>query len=180
MQTKSPTPIVTWARSLEQVVDLAATPAKVFCWVDDPRNTGMHMSQPSLAMLGASLRVERQSASMTGVGTTYRSWGRVLGLPVDFTTTVTSWTREREKTWRTIGEPALIVLGHFEMHFSVAPAVPGTRLRLAIKYNLPATLFGRVIGRILAAPYARWCLRRIANDAQAAFNAPSRAGQATS
>jgi hypothetical protein len=31
----------------------------------------------------------RLSSTTTGVGTTYRSWGQVLGLPVDFTTAVT-------------------------------------------------------------------------------------------
>ena len=127
------------------------------------------MSRPSLAMLGGALRVERLSAVATGVGATYRSWGRVLGLPIDFTTTVVRWVADREKIWRTIGDPQLIVIGHFEMRFGVDPVDGGARLTMALEYELPSRGCGRLLGRALAAPYAKWCLRRMCCDARAAL-----------
>jgi hypothetical protein len=149
---------------------VAAPPARVFAWLDEPRHTGWHMSRPSPAMLGGALRVERLSDTVTGVGATYRSWGRVLGLPIDFTTVVTQWVVNREKVWRTTGDPRLIVLGHFEMRFSIDPVGDGgTRLVLALDYDLPSGRLGRLLGRALAAPYARWCLRRMSRDAKAAL-----------
>jgi hypothetical protein len=51
----------------------------------------MHMKRPSMAMCGGMLRAEKLSSTTTGVGTTSRSRGRVLGLPIDRTTTVTEW-----------------------------------------------------------------------------------------
>ena len=105
----------------------------------------------------------------TGVDTTYRSWGRVLGLPIDFTTTVTAWVANQEKKWRTIGEPHLIVLRDLEMQFALTPVDRGTRLKLAICYNLPSGHVGRLFGAFFAAPYARWCLRQMARDATVAL-----------
>jgi Polyketide cyclase / dehydrase and lipid transport len=158
-------------RRLEETIEIAAAPAQVFAWLDNPRNTGWHMSRPSLAMLGGSLRVERLSAMAAGVGATYRSWGRVLGLRIDFTTIVVRWVADREKVWRTIGNPRLIVIGPFEMRFGVEPVVGGARLTMALEYELPSRGLGRLLGRALAAPYAKWCLRRMCRDARAALGA---------
>jgi hypothetical protein len=161
---------MTWQRTLQETVVVAAPPARVFAWIDDPANTGLHMSRPSMAMLGGSLRVEQLSPNAAGVGATYRSWGRVLGLPIDFTTAVTVWVSGREKIWRTVGKPRLIVLGDFQMRFLLAGCEDGTNRVLAIDYNVPTRFPGRLLGRVLAAPYVRWCLRRMACDAQLAFD----------
>ena len=169
----------TAGRRLEKTIRIAAVPAAVFAWLDDPRNSGWHMSRPSLAMLGGALQVERLSAAPTGVGATYRSWGRVLGYRIDFTTTVVQWVPDREKIWRTIGDPRLVVLGNFEMRFGVEPVEGGTRLTMALDYELPSHGFGRLLGRALATPYARWCLRRMCADAQAALERRVTAQQAS-
>jgi hypothetical protein len=160
---------MTWTRSLEETVTVDAPSDTVFAWLDEPRNTGLHMSRPSMAMLGGTLRFEQVSAHGTGVGATYRSWGRVLGLPIDFTTAVTAWVPGRQKVWRTVGKPRLIVLADFQMRFSLTGREGRTDLMLAIDYNMLAGGVGRLLGRLLAAPYVRWCLRRMASDARSAF-----------
>jgi hypothetical protein len=86
------------------------------------------------------------------------------------------WVADREKVWRTIGDPRLVVLEHFEMRFAVDPVAGGTRLIIALDYELPSRGFGQLLGRALAAPYAKWCLRRMCRDATAAFGAESRRG----
>jgi len=148
---------MTWQHTLQETAVLPALPARVFEWIDTPANTGLHMSRPSMAMLGGSLQVERLSPNAAGVGATYRSWGRVLGLRIDFTTRVTVWLPEREKSVETIGEPRLIVIGDFQMRSSITRLDSSTRLVLALAYNLPAGWFGRLLGRVLARPYVRWC-----------------------
>jgi hypothetical protein len=165
-------------RRLEKTITVPASPARVFAWLDDPRNTGLHMSRPSMAMLGGALRVERLSAIATGVGATYRSWGRVLGLRIDFTTTVVRWVADREKVWRTTRDPRLIVLGHFEMRFGAEPVSDGTRLTMVLEYELPPRGVGRLVGRALAAPYAKWCLRRMCRDARTALGVDDRRSHA--
>ena len=158
-----------WEHALQEIVVVPAPPPRVFAWVDNPANTGLHMSRPSMAMLGGSLRVEQLSPNAAGLGATYRSSGRVLGLRIDFTTTVTTWVPEREKVTQTRGEPRLIVIRDFQMTASVMRADGGTRLVLALAYNLPAGFLGRLLGRMLAGPYVRWCLRRMADDVRAAL-----------
>jgi hypothetical protein len=162
---------MSWQHSVQEIVLLRALPARVFAWIDDPANTGLHMSRPSFAMLGGALRVEQLSRNSTGVGATYRSWGHVLGVPIDFTTTCTAWLPGREKVLQTTGESRLVVIRDFRMTSTMTPLDGGTRLALALAYNPPAGTFGRLLGRALAAPYVRWCLRRMAHDARAALGA---------
>ena len=52
------------------------------------------------------------------------------------------------------------------MRFGVDPVDDGARLTMALKYELPSRGCGRLLGRALAAPYARWCLRRMCRDAR--------------
>ena len=152
---------------LEEAVWIDASLPAVFAWIDNPRNTGWHMSRPSMAMLGSALRTEQISTNATGLGATYRSHGRVVGLPIDFTGVVTRWAPDKEKVWRTIGDPQLIVLGAFEMRLDITPESGGTRLVAGIDYTWPKSWSGRLLGRLLARPYSRWCLRRICRDAKA-------------
>ena len=165
---------MSWVGRIEERIGIAAPPHRVFAWLDDPQHTGLHMNRPSLAMGGGRLRVERLSTDATGEGATYRSWGHVFGLRIDFTTTVVCWVRDREKVWRTTGEPRLVVIRHFEMGFATAALDSGTDLTLALAYDLPTRGVGRLLGRLLARPYARWCVRRIVRDSQVALGgAPS-------
>jgi hypothetical protein len=154
---------------LDETVMIGVPPAVVFAWIDDPRNTGWHMSRPSVAMLGSVLHTEQVSSNESGLDATYRSHGRILGLPIDFTARVTRWVPDREKVWRTIGEPRLIILGAFEMQLTTAPEGDDCRLTAGIDYTLPKSLAGRLLGHLLARPYSRWCLRRICRDAKTAL-----------
>ena len=95
--------------------------------------------------------------------------GRVLGLRIDFTTTVVRWVEDREKVWRTTGEPRLVVLGHFEMRFAMMAFAGGTGLTVSFDYDLPTPRVGRMLGWLLAGRYARWCARRIIRDVQVQF-----------
>jgi hypothetical protein len=139
---------------LDETVMISAPPAVVFAWIDDPQNTGWHMSRSSVAMLGAVLHTEQVSSNQSGLDATYRSHGRILGLPVDFTARVTRWVPDREKIWRTIGEPRLIVLGAFEMQLTIAPEAGGCRLAAGIDYTLPKSWAGRLLAICWRVPTA--------------------------
>jgi len=53
--------------------------------------------------MGSKLKLEILTAYPSGVGATYRYTGRVMGLPIDFSETVTRFVAGREKVWQTIG-----------------------------------------------------------------------------
>lgn len=137
-----------------------ASAGHVFAYLDDIRNLARHMSeQGSMPMMGGKLALEIVTPELTGVGATYRYNGRVMGLTIDFSETVTRYVPGREKVWRTIEQPRLIIIDSYEMRVLVEPiAAPRSRLTITIDYELPRTHPWRLLGWMLAAPYARWCL----------------------
>jgi hypothetical protein len=145
---------------LSRSATIDAPAERVFAYVDDIRNLARHMSERgSMLMMGSKLRLEIVTPEPTGVGATYRYSGRVLGLIIDFSETVSRYALGREKAWRTIGEPRLLIIDNYEMRVLVEP-LPDARseLTITIDYTLSPSLLWRTIGGMLAASYAKWCL----------------------
>ncbi len=83
----------------------------------------------------------------------------MMGLTIDFSETVISYVAGREKVWRTIGEPQLLIIAGYEMGVLVEPVSPASsRLTIAIDYELPRANIWRLLGWALAGSYSRWCL----------------------
>ena len=158
-------------RSATQTVDIAAPAAAVFAHVDDMKNIGGHMTdRSSMAMMGSKLTLEIVSPRATGVGATYRYHGTMMGLRLDFSESVTRYVPGREKTWRTIGEPRLLILGGYEMRVLVEPRPPSSsRLTISITYDLPRAPGWRLVAMLVAGWYSRWCVGRMCSDAQKAL-----------
>ena len=76
-----------------------STPAKVFAQMDDFSKTGMHMSESSMMMMGSKLNLEQLSTNSTGVGASYRWYGKMMGMTMDFSQTVTKWEQNKLKEW---------------------------------------------------------------------------------
>ena len=139
---------------------IEAPDGRVFAYVDDIRNLARHMSeQGSMPMMGSKLRLEILTDQSTGLGATYSYTGRVLGLAIDVSEAVVRYVPGREKIWRTIGTPRLIIIGSYEMAVLVEPVGENTaKLTITMDYELPRPLVGRVLGYLLARRYAAWCL----------------------
>jgi hypothetical protein len=78
------------------------------------------------------------------------------------------------KEWETVGVPRLLVIGAYRMGFTLTPAGAGCQLRVSIDYDLPARGAARLLGRMFAGSYARWCTRRMVRDAVSHFSAAER------
>lgn len=151
-------------------VDVAADAATLFAHLDDHRRLAAHMSRRSLMTLGATLRVDADAQQGRAVGSVIGLSGRVLGLPLRVDEVVVVHEPPRRKTWQTLGEPRLWVIGAYRMGFEIAAHGARSRLRVFIDYRLPAG--GRVarwLGRGFARAYAAWCTERMAADAARAF-----------
>lgn len=161
------------ARSVAETVDIRASAADVFAYIDDIRNVGWHMTdESSMAMMGSKLRLDVLSERPTGLGATYRYSGKMLGLTLDFSESVTTYRPPHEKVWQTIGQPTLWIMSSYEMRLVVEAQTPETsRLTISIAYELPASTFWRIVGRVLADSYSRWCLRRMCRDAKRGLEA---------
>lgn len=157
--------------TVTETVDIQAPAEQVFAYVDDIRNVGWHMTErSSMAMMGSRLELEILSQQPTGLGATYRYSGTMMGLSLDFSESVTRYVRNREKVWRTIGEPRLLIISSYEMRLAVEPlSAASSRLTISIAYELPRSAFWSIVGRLLAGPYSRWCLRQMVGDAKRAL-----------
>ena len=161
--------------AVSETVEIRAPAEAVFAHVDDIRNLGWHMtSRPSMALMGSRLRLETLSDQSTGLGAMYRYSGTMMGLSIDFSESVTKYVPPREKVWRTLGEPRLVIIGSYEMRVAVEPLSPSaSRLTISIVYELPRSGFWRIVGLVLARAYSRWCLRRMCRDTKHVLEAPS-------
>jgi Polyketide cyclase / dehydrase and lipid transport len=146
--------------TLSRSVTIEASAERVFAYVDDIRNLARHMSESrSMPMMGSKLKLEIMTPEPTGVGAVYRYSGRMMGLTIDFSETVTKYVAGREKVWRTIGKPELLIIAGYEMRVLVEPVSPtSSRLTISIDYELPRAGIWRVLGWALAGAYSRWCL----------------------
>jgi hypothetical protein len=148
--------------------EIFAPPEKVFAHMDNINNVSWHMSgESSMPMMGGRLKLEVID-DREGVGRTYRWKGSVMGMKIDIKETVTKWVANRDKTWKTIEHPKMIVLSRYTMHLLLTPTRNGTFVVFEIDYDIPKTQWGWVIGKLLARKYAKWCLQRACEDAKKA------------
>lgn len=146
-----------------------ASPETVFRYVDDIRNTGWHMTKASMPLMGSKLNLEILSKNSSGEGATYRWCGKVMGFTIDFTETVTKWIVNKEKRWKTVGEPRLVIISNYEMWFLVEPVSGQTKLTFGINYELPEPVLWRFLGWLLADWYCKWCLDHMTTDGKKAL-----------
>lgn len=160
------------SRHVEAHESLAAAPTKVFDRLDNQRRLGAHMGKPSIMMGGGHMTYDLDEGGGQAVGSHIRMGGSAFGLNLSVDEVVTERSPPWRKVWRTVAEPKLIVIGAYEMGFELAATPGGASLRVWIDYEPPTGGIGRLTPW-LAAAYARWCVRQIANDAVDGFGRPS-------
>jgi hypothetical protein len=147
---------------------VSASPSALFEQLDDHRRLSAHMEKSSWMMLGSKMELRLDAGGGRAVGSRIRLVGRVLGVPLSVEETVTERTPPARKVWETLGTPRLLVIGPYRMGFEIAPVGAQSQLRVFIEYALPEGPT-HWLARALAAPYARWCVRRMVNDAAMHF-----------
>ena len=113
------------------------------------------------------------------IGSQIRMSGRVLGILLSLDEVVVEREPSSRKAWETVGEPRLLVIGPHRMGFTVLPDTSGSRLEVFIDYDLPKGPVSRRLGRLFGGFYARWCTRRMVDDAVTHFRAESASGSET-
>ena len=106
------------------------------------------------------------------VGSVIRMEGNVLGLRLAVEEVIVDRRPPHDKVWETLGEPRLIVIGTYRMGFEIATFGAASRLRVFIEYNYPRSIAGRMAALMLGGVYAKWCVRRMTEDAHAHFQKP--------
>lgn len=153
-------------KTLSRTEPYEASPAEVFRTIDDLGVTGTHMTNSSVMMMGSKLHLEYLTEHHTGLGSSYRWTGKMMGLSMDFTVKVTTWIEGKEKIWETIGDTKLIIYSWYRMFLKVSPMKSGSLAELSISYEEPTGFLNRILSFLFANWYCRWCLRKMLGDAK--------------
>lgn len=160
-----------YAKYTEASGVIGASPTAIYEFLDDQSNLSAHMRQSSGMMLGSSMDIHMEADHTRRVGSRFGFTGRVLGVPLGVEEVVTSREPPFSKTWETIREPRLWVIGRYMMGFELSPrGTAGTTLRVYIRYDLPVGRFTRLLGHMFGRFYAAWCTRQMVVDAQKHFD----------
>lgn len=144
--------------------------AELFEFVDDPAHLSSHMSKPSWMMAGGSMIIESDSENGKAIGSKLILRGTMLGIALSVEERVTERRPPYRKVWETEGQPALLIIGPYQMGFEIKPTGQQLLLSVFINYSLPTIWWQRLLGTLFAKTYARWCTQRMANDAANRFS----------
>lgn len=156
-------------RSCDHRRIIPAPVERVFAHIDDHSRLSAHMSESSWMMGGGRMRIELDEGRGQKIGSRIRLAGRLFGIELSVDEIVTEREPPRRKVWQTTGSPRLLVIGHYRMGFELSPRDGHSVLRVFIDYSLPAQAPARWLGLLFAGFYARWCTRRMVDDAARHF-----------
>ena len=160
---------MTYAHTDHVIVDVSAPPAQVFDHLDDQTRLGGHMEKPSMMMMGGRMTYEFDAEKGQAVGSVIKMGGSFLGLELAVDEIVTVREPPRLKIWETQGRPRILIMSAYRMGFEITPAGDASRLRIFIEYDHPKKAIGQILGALFAPMYARWCVKRMADDAARKF-----------
>jgi hypothetical protein len=155
----------------ESAAFVPASTDSVFNYIDDHERLSSHMSRSSWMMGGGRMDVQLDDGHGRRLGSRIRMSGRAFGLDLSLEELVSEYDPPRHKTWETLGEPHLLIIGQYRMGFDISAQDNGSNLRVFIDYELPSSTSARWLISRLASWYARWCTRRMVDDAVAHFTA---------
>ena len=101
------------------------------------------------------------------IGSHIRLSGKVFGITLYLDEVVTRHQPPRLKTWETVGDLRLLVIGHYRMSVEVEPRDGQSLLRVSIDYDLPPTNVW--LGRLFGGTYAKWCVQQMTKGARGHF-----------
>jgi hypothetical protein len=119
------------------------------------------------------MQVESDEGRGRTVGSRIRVAGYVFGILLTVEEVVTERDPPRRKVWETIGRPRLLVIGPYRMGFEITPQDIDSLFRVFIDYALPEDVPARWLARLFGSYYARWCTRRMVDDAVVHFASPA-------
>ena len=122
------------------------------------------MSESSMMMMGSKLKLEQLSVNPTGVGAKYRWYGKMMGMTIDFSETVTKWQSPKIKEWEIVGDAKIIIMSWYRMWFEISPDENETIAKISISYQPPKQWYYKILSFFFANWYCNWCLNNMLND----------------
>lgn len=158
-------------RHYEDSTTISASPGELFAYIDDHARFSSHMSQSSWMMGGGRMDVTVDEGRGQNVGSHIRLSGTAFGIKLFLDEVVTRHEPPRIKTWETVGDLGLLVIGHYGMGIEIAPQGSATSIRVFIDYSMPDKNVW--LGRLFGEMYAKWCVAQMLNGAREYFKRKS-------
>ena len=157
-----------YSRHYKDSTIVNAPPKEVFAYIDDHERFSSHMSKSSWMMGGGRMDTILDDGKGQKVDSHIRLKGKVFGVTVFLDEVVSVHEPPNKKTWETVGDLRLYVIGPYRMTVELeARDDAHTHLQVSIEYDLPDNhawlwqLFGRF--------YAKWCVRQMINGVRDYF-----------
>jgi hypothetical protein len=159
-----------FARHEQFTGQIDASAEDVFARLDDQTRLAGHMNKRSWRMGWGTMELTLDAQRGRTVGSHIGLHGRILGIRLGLDEVVVDRVPPTSKTWETVGEPRLLVIGAYRMGFVITSAQGSVQLLVTIDYDIPSHGLSRLFGRLLGRTYAQWCTRQMVHDAQVAFS----------
>ena len=127
------------------------------------------MTRSSWMMGGGRMEITTDAGGGARLGSRIHMRGKAFGLALVLDELITAYNPPAAKTWETIGAPKLVVIGPYQMGFTIAANGGGAELLVFVQYNLPAGWIGHLLGWLFGRVYASWCVRSMLADASGHF-----------
>lgn len=148
-----------YAKHYEDSILISAPEEELFLYVDDHSKFSSHMMQSSWMMGGAQMKITVDEGRGQKVGSHIGMGGKVLGITLYLDEVVTRREPPFIKTWETVGDVKLLVIGHYRMGIAIKPSSGGSLLKVFIDYDLPSKLSW--LGKLFGGMYAKWCVHQM-------------------
>ena len=154
-------------RHYENAALIHALAEELFAYIDDHARFSSHMNKSSWMMGGGRMDVSVDDGRGQKVGSHIGLHGTAFGINLSLDEVVTRHEPPRVKTWETVGDLKLLVIGHYGMGIEITPHGADSLMRVFIDYELPAKHVW--LGRLFGAMYAKWCVAQMIGGAQDQF-----------
>ncbi len=94
--------------------------------------------------------------------------GKAFGIALFLDEVITRYEPPHVKTWETVGDLRLLVIGPYRMSVELEPQDEHSLLRVSIDYDLPST--NRWLGRLFGGTYAKWCVQQMIRSTRDHFS----------
>lgn len=153
----------------ESSEQISASPDELFAYIDDHTRLSSHMNKSSWMMGGSRMDTHIDEGKGQKVGSHIRMSGKILGVSVFLDEVITRRDPPWRKTWETVGDINLIVIGHYRMGFKIESRSDNSNLKVYIDYELPKSPATRLFGFLLGGMYAKWCVKQMITGARDHF-----------
>lgn len=146
-------------RHYEKSIFIPAHTEDIFAYIDDHTLFSSHMNESSWMMGGGKMNTSIDAKGGKEVGSHIQMSSNIFGIKLYLDEVVTRREPPLIKTWETVGNPKLLVVGPYQMKAGIKPQENGSLLTVSIDYDLPNK--NRWLGKLFGGFYAKWCVQQM-------------------